>query len=114
MRSAYSLLVAAAGEHKEAVAQETVTRKLRDVLLTGEERGKGELERRQKIHRLLRELQGRKRLQRLRDAQGNPLSTSGDIAAALRGFWSGIMGAEGECPESRLRYFESLGIPEKI
>ena len=53
VRSAYAVLVAAAGEHKESVAQETVTRKLRDALLTGEERGKAEMERGQKIHRLL-------------------------------------------------------------
>ena len=101
VRSAYALLVAAVGEHKESVAQEKVTRKLRDALLSGEERGKAEMERRQKVHRLLRELQGRKRLQPLRDEKGSPLLESGSIARALKDFWGKIMGVQGEPPQAQ-------------
>ena len=110
----YTLLVAATGEHKESVALEKVTRKLRDALLSGEVRGQAEMERRQKVHRLLRELRGRKRLQRSRDEKGSPLLESGSIARALKDFWGKIMGVQGEPPEAQLRFFESLGLPDKI
>ena len=92
VRSAYSLLVAAAGEHKEAVAQETVTRKLRDVLLTGEERGKAELERRQKIHRRLCKLQG---LRRFPGEPREPIVDVGGHRDGIEGFLVGDYGGGG-------------------
>ena len=45
------------------------------------------------IHRLRRELQGRKGLQRVRDEKGNTLLTSGAIAMALQGFFLGNYGS---------------------
>ena len=72
--------------------------------------------RRKNIWRLVKQLQCRKKLQRLRDSSGNILTDPAAIAKEVTSFWAGIMntgGGDGEACVAYLRsFFGKRNIPQ--
>ena len=93
--------------------QQSVTR-LRREILSKEEQREDSAAKRKRMQRLMKEMQGRRMVQRMRDSSGNYVTNKRDMARLLEEFWSPFMSPTGVSEEECDHYLRSLPIPPGV
>ena len=110
-QEAYQCLASVlADEHREGRMQQSVTR-LRHGILSKEEQREDSAAKRKRVTRLMREMQGQRMVQRMRDSSGNYVTNKRDMARLLEEFWSPIMSSTGVSEEEGDRCLRCLSTP---
>ena len=93
--------------------QQFVT-KLRRGILSKEKQWGDSAAKRKPLQRIMKEMQGRRMVQRMRDSTGNYVTNKRDMARLLEEYWSPIMSPTEVSEEECDRYLRSLPIPPRV
>ena len=102
-----------ADERLEATQQRSMDR-LRKELQTKAERLDGSWQRRRRVLRLMKQMEERRTVMRLRDSQGNYAQNRERMASMPQKFWEGVMLDNAVTEVDCTRYLESRPIPANV
>ena len=102
-----------ADERLEATNQRSLDR-LRKELQTKPERVEDSRQRRRRVLRLMKEMEERRTVMRLRDSEGHYAQSREQMASMLQKFWEGVMLDNAVTQVDCTRYLESLPIPANV